>query len=406
MPTISSVIGPVRVAVFSVSAVFSSLLGKALNAHPDVDVVGSATVPTFSPPQTANVPPLLASVYDTLVVDVDVRRESDLRALARLRDHAAAPLLVLAPVIDPALTTKLHALGYPTVKRRPDLQHLTSSDALDALVRLILAVAQSGPPRSTRRNDEEARHHEEPAADTDGAPTPKPPHLKPVAPAKPAASTPPRTPTVPVAGPPPRPATLLLVIGASTGGPQAVRRTLQLIPPDDRWAIAIVQHISPGFADGYASWLAETTGHPARIAQHGQLITGGSVVVAPGDTHLTVRRGSYHLNHGAKHLFQRPSVDILFESAAEAFGETVVAILLTGMGRDGGMGCRKIVDNGGYTVVQDENSSVIYGMPRAAVEQGGASHVADLEAIGPHAVERLNALWKKYGLHPRPNNSR
>ncbi|MFW5696036.1 MAG: CheB methylesterase domain-containing protein, partial [Alkalispirochaeta sp.] len=136
------------------------------------------------------------------------------------------------------------------------------------------------------------------------------------------------------------------------------------------------------FAAGFARWIDESTHHSTRLAEHDMPIVAGTVVVAPGDTHLLVRRGAYVLDHGEKRLFQRPSADNLFESAAATFGARTVGVLLTGMGRDGGAGCCAITKAGGVTIAQDEASSAVYGMPRAAADMGCATRELPLSEIG------------------------
>jgi two-component system chemotaxis response regulator CheB len=176
-----------------------------------------------------------------------------------------------------------------------------------------------------------------------------------------------------------------------------VRRVLEAIPPDESWAIAVVQHITPSFAAGFARWIDESTRHRTTLAEDAMPISAGTVVVAPGDTHLVVKDGAYHLHYGEKRLFQRPSADNLFESAAAEFGSSTVGVLLTGMGRDGGAGCCAITRAGGFTIAQDRESSTVYGMPRAAVELGCASRELPLEEIGLAATDVLYGKQRSRG---------
>jgi hypothetical protein len=361
---------PLPVAIVSVSPVLLNLLGRGLGGHPGIEVVGARNL------HGEPIDRLAAGIRGAalLILDFDPDRTDDVRRGGDLRAALQIPVLLFVPDLTPVLATTLRRQGFPVVRRRPDLLSLTSPERLEPLFNIMRAVAEGrpvgadvGPPReATAAQAADPRTEDR----------------------RRAAATPPEGNRRPEPGRFPSPSALV-VIGASTGGPQVVRRVLQEIPVDDRWAIAIVQHISPAFAEGFARWLTESTDHTVTLAVDGELILGGAVVVAPGDTHLTVSRERWHLDHGPKRLFQRPSADNLFESAARSWGDQTIGVLLTGMGRDGGEGCRGIVDAGGYTVVQDEATSAVYGMPRAAVESGGASEVVPLEALGERVVSVL-----------------
>jgi two-component system chemotaxis response regulator CheB len=178
----------------------------------------------------------------------------------------------------------------------------------------------------------------------------------------------------------------IVVIGASTGGPVAVREILRQLPAEFPYGIALVQHLEQGFDEGYARWLNEASLLHVKLAGRTEVIAAGEVVVAPVDKHLVVRHGRLHLDDGPKILHQKPSVDVLFESAATQFGKRVFGVLLTGMGRDGAAGCAAIVKRGGFTLVQDQSTSAIFGMPKAAIEANGASLVLPLQDIATYLV--------------------
>jgi two-component system, chemotaxis family, protein-glutamate methylesterase/glutaminase len=178
-----------------------------------------------------------------------------------------------------------------------------------------------------------------------------------------------------------------VVIGASTGGPVAVRQILSALPPDYPLGIAVVQHIEERFDAGYAAWLNDACGLTVRLARDPDRFTPGEVVVAPGNRHLVCADRALRLDDGPKLRNQKPSVDVLFETAARYCRDRVIAVLLTGMGSDGAEGCVRIKETGGVTVVQDEATSFIYGMPKAAVEKGGAVEVLPLGSIAPFLME-------------------
>jgi len=179
----------------------------------------------------------------------------------------------------------------------------------------------------------------------------------------------------------------MLVIGASTGGPSSVKKILHNLPATFPLGIAVVQHMEKGFDRGFAKWLDEASSLDVRLAEKTEMIQKGKVVVAPVDKHLIINGDYLMLYDGPKVLNQKPSVDVLFESAANRFETELIGILLTGMGRDGAKGCVSICSKGGLTLVQDKESSTIFGMPKAAIDLGGASKVLSLEEISKFLVK-------------------
>jgi len=175
-------------------------------------------------------------------------------------------------------------------------------------------------------------------------------------------------------------------IGASTGGPPALTKVLSQLPADFPLPVMVVQHIAPGFSAGLVSWLDRNVPLPVRFGAAGAEM-GPGIWFAPDDAHLrlgsTMRFSLDTTRHGA----HRPSVDVLFESLAAEVGEGTVGVVLTGMGRDGAEGVEAIRAAGGRTVAQDEASSAVFGMPRAAIDSG-ADLVLALDDVGP-ALRRL-----------------
>lgn len=185
----------------------------------------------------------------------------------------------------------------------------------------------------------------------------------------------------------------VLAIGASTGGTEAINYLLGKLPSAN-FALLIVQHMPAGFTSTFASRLDRTTKFNVIEAQGGELVRPGVAYLAPGDFHMRVIRSNDQLYteifKAEKVSGHRPSVDVLFESVASEIGRHAFATLLTGMGKDGAQGLKQIKDAGGFTVVQDESSCVVYGMPRAAVELGAASVIAPLNNIKEKLVQKLH----------------
>ena len=178
------------------------------------------------------------------------------------------------------------------------------------------------------------------------------------------------------------------LVGASTGGPQAVSTIVGLLPSDYGIPICLVQHISPGFVNAFATWLDKTTQLRVQVAKSGDRPTRGHVYLAPEDTHMEFGpAGAKRLTTSPPHDGHRPSVTVAFESAAKAFGARSIAALLTGMGVDGAAGMRALSDAGSMTLAQNAETCVVYGMPRAAVDLGAARHVLSPTAIAETLLE-------------------
>lgn len=185
----------------------------------------------------------------------------------------------------------------------------------------------------------------------------------------------------------------IVVIGASTGGMHALSKLLRMIPPDFRTPILITQHLPASFMPYFAAQLAVLAGRPCDVAQDRMRVMSGRIIVAPGDAHIrcvSLGEGTaaIRLSRDPATSGCMPSVDPMFASAAHVFGPRALAIVLSGMGRDGTEGARSIRASGGVIVAQDQASSVIWGMPGAVVADGGADAILPPEAIGAFIAAR------------------
>jgi two-component system chemotaxis response regulator CheB len=175
-------------------------------------------------------------------------------------------------------------------------------------------------------------------------------------------------------------------MGASTGGPAAVSTILHALPRDFALPVLLVQHISEQFDTAMVEWLEAQSGVPVRNVVDGEPLPPpgqACVRMAPGNRHLVLRAGRLRLVDGPERHSCRPSVDELFESAADALGAAAIGCLLTGMGRDGAEGLAALRRAGAPTLVEDEASCVVFGMPREAIRLGAAQHVVGLSDIAP-----------------------
>jgi two-component system chemotaxis response regulator CheB len=174
----------------------------------------------------------------------------------------------------------------------------------------------------------------------------------------------------------------ILAIVSSTGGPQALMNILGALPSSLPCGVVIVQHISDGFDRGLADWLGTGTQLSVKLAEHNDVIRPGTVYIAPTKKHMRVATGGIvHLTDEAPCDGQKPSGTILFESVGETYGDRAVCAILTGMGRDGAEGLRQVRARGGYVVAQDEETSVVFGMPKVAIELGLVNTIQPLSAI-------------------------
>jgi two-component system, chemotaxis family, protein-glutamate methylesterase/glutaminase len=183
----------------------------------------------------------------------------------------------------------------------------------------------------------------------------------------------------------------VVALGASTGGPAAIVKVLRALPRNLPVPVLFVLHIDEPFGTVFAEWLDNQTPHRVAYARDRESLDLllGQVIMAPPGRHLTVERGHLRLSSDPPRHSCRPSVDVLFESLAADRGAEVLACLLTGMGRDGAAGLLAIRRTGGFTIAQDESTSIIYGMPREAAVLGAAQLILPLDQIGPQIVQRL-----------------
>ena len=186
----------------------------------------------------------------------------------------------------------------------------------------------------------------------------------------------------------------LIFIGASTGGTEATREVLVGLPPDAP-AVMITQHMPPGFTKSYATRLNTLCKIAVKEASDGERVLPGHAYIAPGGMHLSVERSGANyiarVRYGDPVNRHKPSVEVLFKSAASVVGRNAIGLMLTGMGADGAKAMKEMRDAGAYCVAQDEASCVVFGMPREAINAGACHQVLPLKQISTHLMEHLRA---------------
>ena len=186
-----------------------------------------------------------------------------------------------------------------------------------------------------------------------------------------------------------------VAIGVSTGGPQTLMKIIPYLPKDLPASLLIVQHMPPNFTRAFAERLNAASALEIKEAEAGDVVEVGKGYLAPGDYHMTVARRALgkgaiiRLSKEPSNTLHRPSVDVTMSSVAELYGENTVGVILTGMGQDGAEAMVKVKEKGGRTIAQDEASSIIFGMPKAAIERGCVDKIADVSEIASAIVEAV-----------------
>ncbi|MBI3529293.1 MAG: chemotaxis response regulator protein-glutamate methylesterase [Betaproteobacteria bacterium] len=187
----------------------------------------------------------------------------------------------------------------------------------------------------------------------------------------------------------------LLIIGASTGGTEAIKEVLVQLPPDSP-GILIAQHMPEGFTKSFADRLDKICRVRVKEAVDGERVLPGHAFIAPGHSHLLLKRSGANyvteLSQSPPVNRHRPAVDVLFRSAAQCAGKNAIGVILTGMGKDGAVGMREMHDAGAYTFAQDEQSCVVFGMPKEAIASGGVDEIVPIQDIARRLLGRLGAM--------------
>lgn len=323
-----------RVVVCEDSRTYAAVLSRALRHDGDLEVVG---VFASAEEVVAALPRLKA---DLLTVDLDLPGMSGLEVIEHVMSVSPMPILVLSAHVGVDGAAALLAAGALDAVQKQDLDVLDpagpGATALRRRVRILAGAQVIKHPRAYLRAPLSGRSLSRSAA--------------------------------------------AIGVIASTGGPPALSTLLSGLPARYPVPLLVVQHIAHGFTEGLATWLDQTVPLPVRLAVDGQRLAPG-VWVAPEGTHLTVGAGSrLVLDRRTLAGPHRPSGDVLLTSMAELFGRNAAGVVLTGMGRDGALGIGRIARAGGLTIAQDQATSAVYGMPRAALE-AGAEVVLPLERI-------------------------
>lgn len=344
--------GRIRVLVVDDSVVIRRLVTEGLAADPVIEVVGQASNGRIAVDKVTELKP------DAVTMDIEMPLMNGIEAVRAIRRTGSRiPIVMFSTLTERGASATLDALSagasdYVTKPSNVGSFQESQRNIRDQLVPKLKALCRV---RST------------------GAPPP---------PAAPRAGGRKRT------GP-----FGVLTIGCSTGGPDALAAVLPSLPADLPVPVVIVQHMPPVFTKLLAQRLDAACKLRVTEAVHGEPVVAGKVLIAPGGSHLTIRRAgagiAVALDDGPPENFCKPAVDVLFRSVAAAYGDRVLGVVLTGMGRDGEKGSKVIRDGGGEIIVQDDATSVVWGMPGAVAGAGQADKVLPLPKIGPEISAAL-----------------
>ena len=363
---------PVRVLLVDDSVVIRRVVGDVIKDAPGVELAGTA------PNGRIGLAKIGQLVPDVVVLDVEMPEMDGLATLTALRaDWPRLPVIMFSTLTDRGAAVTLDALlrgadDYVTKPSHTGGLHEAQARVQAELVPKIKLLGNRGGGPAPRPGSG--------APVPRRAPTPLPGRAAPAAPAA----------RIPTAARTDRRIDAV-VIGVSTGGPNALAEITPALPADLPVPVVVVQHMPPMFTRLLAERLDTRSGLRIAEAAGGETLTPGSMWIAPGDHHLVVRGGPGQpvrlaLDDGPKENSCRPSVDPLFRSAATVWGPNLLAVVLTGMGRDGERGAARIREAGGTVVAQDEASSVVWGMPGAVVEAGLADAVMPLSGVANEIV--------------------
>jgi two-component system chemotaxis response regulator CheB len=349
----------IRVLIVDDSPVVRTILADMLTSAPGVAIAGQATDGQEAVEKAMSLRP------DVITMDIRMPRLNGLEATKQIMRSVPSPIIVVASSIysaDLNIAFNAVAAGALTVVEKPrgldPVDYDAVRDQLIAAVRLVAAV----PVVALTSGDVAA-----PGA------------------------------AAPASGGRLRPNVDLVAIAASTGGPGALRQILHGLPADLSMAIVVAQHITPGFGQGFARWLGSTTALPVTLAQDGERLVPGRVLLAPDDTHLVVTPGGVVCVERSEPLNGfRPSANRLFDSVARTCGAVALGIVLSGMGDDGASGLAALRRAGGQSIAQEESTCVVTAMPQAAIAQGVDQVLAPdaiaAELLGLHLARRGDAV--------------
>ncbi len=341
---------PIKVLIVDDSAVVRQTFEQELGKDPELQILGTAADPFIARDKIVSLKP------DVITLDIEMPRMDGLTFLRKLMQHYPIPVVIVSSLSISGSKIALEAIesGAVDVMAKPGAAYTVGDMAVELREKIKAAAnANIGLIKEQSRG----------AAVT-----------------KVSALT--------------KTTSKVVILGASTGGTQAIERVLTALPASSP-GIVIVQHMPPGFTKAFAERLNGICEMEVKEAENGDSVTSGRVLIAPGAKHMLVKRSGaqyfVEIKDGPLVNHHRPSVEVLFQSAATYVGANAIGVMLTGMGADGAQGMKKMKDAGSLNICQDEKSCVVYGMPKAAIEAGAANQVMPLDKIAQSIMKAADS---------------
>ena len=357
-----------RVIIIDDSALIRQVLTVIINSAPDLEVIATAPNPLLARDKIRTLNP------DVITLDIEMPEMNGLDFLEKLMTLRPTPVLMISSLTERGgeLTLRALELGAVDFVTKPTLNvEQSMNDYAEMICDKLRMVARAKVKKLDRHSPTPEAIAHAPLPLPTNNPTPTPKRIR-------------RTALLTTEK--------LIAVGASTGGTEAIQEFLLGLPPTAP-GILITQHMPERFTRSFAERLDRTTQLNVVEATDGQRILPGHVYIAPGHSHLLLRRSGAHyltaLSDAPPVNRHRPSVDVLFNSVAQEAGANAMGIILTGMGRDGAAGLLAMRETGSITFAQDEDSCVVFGMPREAILLGAADEVLPLNKIAAHVMRRL-----------------
>ena len=348
-------ISPIRTLIIDDSAVIRQMLSGMLKEDPEIEVVGTAVDPFEAREKIKQLNP------DVITLDIEMPKMDGITFLEKIMSLRPMPVVMVSTLTQKGADVTLQALELGAVDYVSKPTAHRPGEGMEALKDEIIVKVKAAAKANVRQLDMER-------GITDGE--------------------------LAYTARPEDDAARVIAIGSSTGGVEALRELLSPLP-DTLPPIVFTQHMQAQFTSALATRLDGLTKLKVVHAQHGLRLQPGHAYLAPGDQHLVVaKQGSMficRLDDGSPVSGHKPSVDMLFSSVSKAYGDAACGVILTGMGKDGAIGLKEMHDAGAFTIGQNEESSVVYGMPRAAMEAGAVQEQLPLSRIPARIIEHLSA---------------
>jgi two-component system chemotaxis response regulator CheB len=354
----------IRVLIIDDSVLIRKILTEILNSSPDIEVIGVAADPLIAREMIKQLHP------DVLTLDIEMPHMDGITFLRNLMRLRPTPVVMISTLTEKGAEVTLEALTIGAVdfiaKPKADVAS-TLNDYADEIISKVKIAARANLSNIIDTRKLKARAEDKIPAVSSLKASPEKKHIT-------YSST-------------------LIALGASTGGTEAIKAVVKGLPTNTP-AVLITQHLPAAFSESFVRHINLIAAMTACIPKDGQIVETGNIYLAPGDRHMTVNRDGIRyvirLHDTEPVNRHKPAVDVMFSSIARSAGKNAIAVLLTGMGADGAAGMKEMHDAGAKTVIQDEQTCVVWGMPGAAFKLGCTDYVLPLEKV----AERILALVK------------